>query len=129
MVLAKLKELNEKLKDLLDKGFIQLPVSPWGALVIFLRNKDCSLRMCVDYRQLNKLTIKNRYSLLRMDDLFDQLQLASCFSKIHLRCGYQQLRVRESDSLKKTFRTRYRHHEFTVMSSGLTNAPEHSWIL
>ena len=97
MAPAELKELKEQLKDLLDKGFIRPSKSPWGAPVLFVRKKDGSLRMCIDYRQLNKVTIKNRYPLPRIDDLFDQLVGASFFSKIDLHSGYHQIRVRESD--------------------------------
>ena len=93
MAPAELKELKEQLKDLLDKGFIRPSKSPWGAPVLFVRKKDGSLRMCIDYRQLNKVTIKNRYPLPRIDDLFDQLVGASYFSKIDLRSGYHQIRV------------------------------------
>ena len=103
MAPAKLKELKEQLKDLLDKGFIRPSVSPWGAPVLFVRKKDGSLRMCIDYRQLNKVTIKNKYPLPRIDDLFDQLQGASYFSKIYLHSGYHQLKVRECDILKTIF--------------------------
>ncbi|KAH0709023.1 hypothetical protein KY284_010450 [Solanum tuberosum] len=123
MALTELKELKEQLKDLLDKGFIRPSVAPWGAPILFVRKKDGSLRMCIDYRQLNKVTIKNRYPLPRIDDLFYQLQGASCFSKIDLRSGYHQLKVRECDIPKTTFRTRYGHYEFLVMSFILTNAP------
>ncbi|KAH0716656.1 hypothetical protein KY290_012918 [Solanum tuberosum] len=122
IALAELKELKKKLKDLLDKGFIQPSVSPWGAPILFIQHKDGSLRMCIDYRQLNKVTIKNKYPLPRIDDLVDQLQGANYFSKIDLRLGYHQLRVRGVDIPKTAFRTRYSHYEFVVMSFGLTNA-------
>ncbi|KAH0644810.1 hypothetical protein KY284_032694 [Solanum tuberosum] len=119
-----LKELKEHLKDLLDKGFIRPSISPWGAPVLFVKKKDGSLRMCIDYRQLNNVKIKNKYPIPWIDDLFDQLQGASHFSKIDLRFGYHQLRVRDSDIPKTTFRTRYGHYEFVVKSFGLTNAHE-----
>ncbi|GJR00663.1 putative reverse transcriptase domain-containing protein [Tanacetum coccineum] len=118
-----MKELSEQLKELSDKGFIRPSSSPWGAPVLFVKKKDGSFRMCIDYRELNKLTVKNRYPLPRIDDLFDQLQGSSVYSKIDLRSGYHQLRVREEDIPKTAFRTRYGHYEFQVMPFGLTNAP------
>ncbi|GKB62693.1 reverse transcriptase domain-containing protein [Tanacetum coccineum] len=120
---AEMKELAEQLKELSDKGFIRPSSSPWGAPILFVKKKDGSFRMCIDYRELNKLTVKNRYPLPRIDDLFDQLQGSSIYSKIDLRSGYHQLRVREEDIPKTAFRTRYGHYEFRVMPFGLTNAP------
>ncbi|GJX29543.1 putative reverse transcriptase domain-containing protein [Tanacetum coccineum] len=120
---SKMKELSEQLKELSDKGFIRPSSSPWGAPVLFVKKKDGSFRMCIDYRELNKLTVKNRYPLPRIDDLFDQLQGSSVYSKIDLRSGYHQLRVQEEDIPKTAFRTRYGHYEFQVMPFGLTNAP------
>jgi hypothetical protein len=118
-----MQELMKQLQELLDKGLIRPSSSPWGAPVLFVRKKDGSMRMCVDYRELNKRTIKNRYPLPRIIDLFDQLQGSSYYSKIDLRSGYHQVRVQEEDIEKTTFRTRYRHYEFLVMPFGLTNAP------
>ncbi|GJU79443.1 putative reverse transcriptase domain-containing protein [Tanacetum coccineum] len=120
---SEMKELSEQLKELSDKGFIRPSSSPWGAPVLFVKKKDGSFRMCIDYRELNKLTVKNRYPLPRIDDLFDQLQGSSIYSKIDLRSSYHQLRVREEDILKTAFRIRYGHYEFQVMPFGLTNAP------
>ncbi|GKC96277.1 putative reverse transcriptase domain-containing protein [Tanacetum coccineum] len=118
-----MKELFVHLQELQDKGFIRPSHSPWEAPVLFVKKKDGALCMCIDYRELNKLTIKNRYPLLRIDDLFDQLQGARYFSKIDLRLGYHQLQVHKDDISKTAFRTRYGHFEFTVMPFGLTNAP------
>nr|GFB43409.1 putative reverse transcriptase domain-containing protein [Tanacetum cinerariifolium] len=117
-----MKDLSEQLKELSNKGFIRPSSSPWGAPVLFVKKKDGSIRMCIDYQELNKLTVKNRYPLPRIDDLFNQLQGSSVYSKIDLRLGYHQLRVREEDIPKTTFRTRYGHYEFQVMPFRLTNA-------
>ncbi|KAM0008028.1 putative nucleotidyltransferase, Ribonuclease H [Helianthus debilis subsp. tardiflorus] len=120
---SEMQELSTQLQELLDKGFIRPSFSPWGAPVLFVKKKDGSLRMCIDYRELNKLTIKNRYPLPRIDDLFDQLQGSNYYSKIDLRSGYHQLRIQEESVPKTAFRTRYGHYEFLVMPFGLTNAP------
>jgi hypothetical protein len=123
MAPAKLKELKEQLQELLDKGFIHPSVSPWGALVLFVKKKDETMWLCIDYRELNQVTIKNKYPLPRIVDLFDQLKEASIFSKIDLRSGYHQLKVRDEDVQKTAIRTRYGHYEFMVMPFGVTNAP------
>jgi hypothetical protein len=119
-VLAELKEHN---KELLEKGFIHPSSSPWGAPVIFVPENDGTQRLCVDYRALNEVTVKNKYLLPRIDDLFDQLHGACVFSKIDLRSGYHQLKIRECDIPKTAFVSRYGLYEYTVMSFGLTNAP------
>ncbi|GJR60128.1 putative reverse transcriptase domain-containing protein [Tanacetum coccineum] len=119
---SEMQELSDQLQELADRGFIQPSTFPWGAPVLFVKKKDGSFRMCIGYRELNKLTVKNRYPLPTIDDLFDQLQGSSVYSKIDLRSGYHQLRVRDEDIRKTNFRTRYGHYEFQVMPFGLTNA-------
>ncbi|GJZ90434.1 putative reverse transcriptase domain-containing protein, partial [Tanacetum coccineum] len=120
---TELQELSTQLQELSDKGFIRPSSSPWGAPVLFVKKKDGSFRMCIDYSELNKLTMKNRYPIPRIDDLFDQLQGSSVYLKIDLRSGYHQLRVHDEDIPKTMFRTRYGHYKFQVMPFGLTNAP------
>ena len=120
---AELRELKTQLQELLDKKFIQASTSPWGAPALFAKKKDGTLRLCIDYRRLNQVTIKNRYPLPRIDDLFEQLRGSRCFSKIDLRSGYHQMRIEEKDITKTAFRTRYGHYKFVVMPFGLTNAP------
>ena len=117
-----LQELRVQLQGLLDKGFIKPSTSPWGTPVLFVKKKGKTLRLCIDYRQLNRVTVKNRYPLSRIDDLFDQLRGVRVYSKIDLRTGYHQLRVRDTDIPKTAFRTRYGHFEFTVMPFGLMSA-------
>ncbi|GJW51881.1 retrovirus-related pol polyprotein from transposon 17.6 [Tanacetum coccineum] len=117
-----MKELSGQLQELSDKGFIRPSSSPLGAPVLFVKKKDGSFWMCIDYQELNKLTVKNHYPLPRINDLFDQLQGSSVYSKKDLRSSYHQLRVREEDIPKMAFRTRYGHYEFQVMPFGLTNA-------
>jgi hypothetical protein len=118
-------ELKTQLQDLLEKGFIWPSLSPWGCPAIFVKKKDQTLQMCVDYRPLNEVTIKNKYPLPWIDILFDQLTGARVFSKIDLRSGYHQIRFRPNDIPKTSFTTRYGLFEYLVMSFGLTNAPAH----
>jgi hypothetical protein len=117
-----LVELKKHIEELLEKGFIRPSSSPWGAPVLFVSKKDGSRRICVDYRSLNEVTIKNKYPLPRIEDLFDQMKGAKIFSKIDLRSGYHQLKIRAEDVPKTAFTTRYGLYEFLVMSFGLTNA-------
>ena len=123
MTPLELKELKVQMEDLVNKGFVRLSTSPWGAPVLFLKKNDGSLRLCINYRELNKVTIRNQYPLPRIDDLFDQLQGVRVFSKIDLRLGYHQLKIQLEDVPKTAFRTQYGHYEFLVMPFGLTNAP------
>lgn len=123
MSTPELVEWKLQLQELIDKGYIHPSVSPWGAPILFVKKKDGTMRMCIDYWQLNKLTIKNRYPLLRIDDLFDQVGGARVFSKIDLRSGYHQARFQDEDINQTAFTTQYGHYEFAVMPFGLTNAP------
>jgi hypothetical protein len=124
-----LAELKPQLQELLDKGFIQPRSSPWGCPAIFVKKKDKTLRLCVDYRPLNEVTIKNMYHLPRIDLLFDQLARAKVFSKIDLRSGYHQIKIHPEDIPKTAFTTRYGLYEYLVMPFGLTNAPAHFMYL
>jgi hypothetical protein len=124
-----LVELKKQIDELLEKGYIRPSTSPWAAPVLFVEKKDGTKRMCIDYRALNEVTVKNKYPLPRIEDLFDQLRGASVFSKIDLRSGYHQLRIRPADIPKTTFITKYGLYEFMVMSFGLTNAPAYFMYL
>jgi hypothetical protein len=124
-----LAELKTQLQELLDKGYIRPSTSPWGCPALFVKKKDGSLRMCVDYLPLNAVTIKNKYPLPRIDVLFDQLAGAKIFSKIDLRSGYHQIKIRPCDIPKTAFSTRYGLYEFLVMSFGLMNAPAYFMYL
>jgi hypothetical protein len=126
---AELAELKKQLQELLDKGFIRPSTSPWGCPALFVKKKDESMRLCVDYRPLNVVTIKNKYPLPRIDVLFDQLVGAKVFSKIGLRSVYHQIKIRASDIPKTAFSTRYGLYEYLVMSFGLTNAPAYFMYL
>jgi len=123
MAPAELVELKKQIEDLMEKQFIRPSTSPWGAPVLLVKKKDGSSRLCVDYRQLNKVTIKNKYPLPRIDDLMDQLHGSSVFSKIDLRSGYHQILVKADDVQKTAFRSRYGHYEYVVMPFGVTHAP------
>jgi len=133
MSTPELKELQMQLEELFKKGYIRPSVSPWGAPVLFVKNKDGTFRLCIDYRQFNKVTLRNKYPLPRIDDLFYQLRgskVLRClsasgkvFSKIDLRSGYHKVRIKNEDISKTAFRTRYGHYEFTVVPFGLTKAP------
>jgi hypothetical protein len=123
MAATELAELKKQLSELEQKGYIRPSSSPWGALVLFVKKKYGSMRLCVDYQALNEVTIKNKYPLPRIDDLFDQLKGVKYFSKIDLRSGYYQLKIQSEDVLKTALVTRYGQYEFTVMPFGLTNVP------
>jgi hypothetical protein len=123
MSMEELKELKKQLTELQEAGYIRPSSSPWGAPVLFVQKKDGSQRMCVDYRSINDVAVKNKYPLPHIEDLFDQMRGARVFSKIDLRSRYHQMKIRPSDIPKTTFSTRYGLYEFTVMSFGLTNAP------
>ena len=123
MAPAELAEMQRQIAELEGLGFIRKSMSPWAAPALFAKKKDGGLRLCIDYRKLNAVTVKNKYPLPRIDDLFDQLRGARCFSKIDLRTGYHQLRVREQDIPKTAFRASRGLYEFVVMPFGLTNAP------
>jgi hypothetical protein len=129
MPINELAELKKQIVELQSKGFIHPSSFPWGAPVLFVEKKYGTQRMCMDYRSLNEVTIKNKYPLPRIEDLFDQMKGASVFSKIDLRSGYHQLKIRESDIPKTAFHTRYGLYEYTVMSFGLTNAPAYFMYL
>jgi hypothetical protein len=124
-----LAKLKKQLQDLLNKGLIRSSSSEWGCPALFVKKKDNLLRMCVDYRPLNAVTIKNKYPLPRIDILFDQLSKAKVFSKIDLRSGYHQIKIRPQDIPKTVFSTRYGLYEYLVMSFGLTNAPAYFMYL
>jgi hypothetical protein len=123
MSTPELEELQMHLEELLKKGYIHPSVSPWGALVLFMKKKDGTLRLCINFKQLNKVIIKNEYHLPRINDLFDQLKDAKIFSKIDLRSGYHQVRIKDEDISKTAFRTRYGHYDITVVPFGLSNVP------
>ena len=123
MSASEAKEVEGQLADYLARGFIRPSTSPWASPILLVKKKDGTMRMCVDYRGLNALTIKNKYPLPRVDELFDQLQGKRYFSKVDLRSGFHQVRVSIDDILKTAFRTRFGHFEFLVMPFGLTNAP------
>jgi hypothetical protein len=123
MSTPELQELKMQLKELLDLGLIRPSVSPWGAPIIFIRNKYGSWRLCIEYHQMNKGMIKNQYPLLRIDDMFDQMKGATVFSKIDLRSGYHQLQIKEDDIPKTAFKMRFVHYKFILLPFRLTNAP------
>jgi hypothetical protein len=118
-----LVELKKQIDELSEKGYIRPSTSPWATPVLFVEKKDGTKRMCIDYRALNEVTIRNKYRLPKLEDLFDQQREATMFSKIDMRSGYHQLRIQPSDILKTTFITKYGLYEYTVMYFGLKNVP------
>jgi hypothetical protein len=128
MSVEELKELKKQLTELQEARYIRSNSSPWGAPILFVQKNDGSQGMCVDYRSLNDVTVKNKCPLPCIEDLFNQMRGARVFSKIDLRSGYHQMKIRPSDIPKKDFSTRYGLYEFIVMSFGLTNAPTTLWI-
>jgi hypothetical protein len=129
MTPKELAELKIQLKELLNNGYIRPNSSSWGCPALFVKKKDQSLKLCVDYRSLNAVTIKNKYLLSRIDILFDQLADVKVFLKVDLRSGYHQIKIRPEDVPKTAFSTRYELYEYLVMSFGLTNAPTHFMYL
>jgi hypothetical protein len=129
MTPKELAELKVQLNELLDKGYIRPSSSPWGCPALFVKKKDQSLRLCVDYRPLNAITVKNKYPLPRIDILFDQLAGAKVFSKVDLHSCYHQIKIRSEDIPKTAFSTGYGLYEYLVMSFGITNAPAHFMYL
>ena len=127
--IPELIELRMSLQELLDKKYIRPSVSPWGEPILFVKKKDGTFRFCIDYGQLNKMTIKNKYPLPRIGDLFDQLTVAKIFSKIDLRYGYHQVWIKDEDIHKNAFKTRYGNYEFVVLPFELTNAPSMFMLL
>ena len=123
MSTLELLEMKMQLQVLLEKKYIRSSVSPWGAPVLFVKNKDGTLSLCIDYRNLNKVTLKNTYPLSRPNDLFNQMRGTKVFSKMDLRYGYHRVRIKDEYIHKTTFKTRYGHYEFVVVPFGLTNAP------
>jgi hypothetical protein len=123
MSTLELKELQLQHEDLLNKGYICPSMSPWGALVLFVKKKDRMLRLCIDFRQLNNVIVKNKYALPSIDELFDQLKDAKIFSKIDPRSRYHQVRIKDEDIIKTAFRTRYGHYEFIVVLFEISNTP------
>ena len=123
MNILELNELKLQLHELIDKNYIRPSVSPLGAPILFVKKKDGTLHLCIDYHQLNKMKIKNRYPLPRINDMFDQIREATIFLKIDLRYGYHQVKIKYAHIIKIAIKNRYGHYEFVVMSFGGTNAP------